>query len=42
VLPLSDFRGADPAGMMGFLWSGGPKAGAFRLVIDQIELRKQP
>ncbi len=39
VLPLASFRGAEPGGMKGLLWSGGPQPGRFRLVLDQIELR---
>ncbi len=38
-IELSSFRGLDPAGLTGFLWSGGPATGPFDFEIDQIELR---
>lgn len=39
VLAFEDFRGLEPSGLTGILWSGGPGLGPFQLDIDQIEIR---
>lgn len=39
VLPFENFRGLDPSGLTGILWSGGPGLGPFQFDVDQIEIR---
>ena len=36
TFPLSDFKGADPKGLMGVLFAGGPKPGEFSFQIDDV------
>ncbi len=38
-VPLSDFRGADPAQLRAIAFTAGDPAGAFRFLVDGVELR---